>query len=437
MGGVSTVNPVAVTAVTDPRAHWLAAATETAAGLPPELALPELRTAARTRFERLGLPSRTLEAWRTTDIAPLRGLEPRRAGTGRAPDAGWLAGLPAGPRVVLVDGRVHAIETGELPAGVSVLGFAEAARRLPQVLAALDTLPGLDAHAFAALNSALFEDGVLVHVAAGARLDALTLAHWSSGDGTAVHPRLLLVLEDGAGAGLLEWQGGQGTYLSTALTEVRLGRGAQLALSTVQDESAEAFQLGGLRAQLAADAKFSLRRWVGGGRIGRMDLALTLEGEGAAAELDGLVLAGGTQLLDHHLELRHAVARCTSRQTFRGVLAGKAKHVFDGLIRVDPDAQQTDAQQQCRNLLLSKQALTVAIPRLEILADDVKCAHGATVGALDEDALFYLRARGIGLAEARTLLVRAFAGEFLDALTDEAMRAALETRLDAWMEVAA
>lgn len=437
MAVVSTAAAVSP-ADADPRAAWRAAAAALAGELPPAFALRELRVAALERFEALGLPVRTQEAWRTTDLAAVKAQALTRAPAGRPLDADWLTALPAGPRVVLVDGRVRSVETGALPAGVTVLGFAEAAARCPERLAgALDAVPGLERHPYAALNSALFEDGVLVHVAAGARLDSLLIAHYASGDDTAVHPRVLVVLDDGAEAELVEWQSGRGRYLSTALTEIRLGAGARLGLVTVQDESVDAWQLGGLRAELAAGAKLALRRWVCGGRIGRSDLAIVLAGAGAEAELDGLVLAGDAQLLDHHLELRHAVPRCASRQTFRGVLAGKAKHVFDGLIRVDQDAQQTDARQQCRNLLLSKLALAIAIPRLEILADDVKCAHGATVGALDEDALFYLRARGIGVAEARALLVRAFAGEFLDALPVGALRALLEVRLDAWMEVAA
>jgi len=415
---------------------WLGRAEALAAALPAPLRFDELRAGARGELLQRGLPNRRQEVWRTVDLNGFRAQEFAAAAAPRPVDAALLDGLDGALRLVLVDGHYvpSLSRRTALPAGVTVAPLAEVAAERPQLLAALGDVPAWNAEPFSALNTANFTDGVVVHVAAGVQLDETIEIALLSSEDTAAHPRLLVVLEAGARARVTELQRGRGRYFSNPVTEIRLGEGAQYRHFVLQDESRSAWQFASVHAELAAGAQASLHRCMLGGLIGRVDLTLTLAGAGANATLEGLALAADGQLLDSHLTVRHAVAHGASRQTFRGVLKGKSRHVFDGLIRVEQDAQKTDAQQQCRNLLLARMAQAQAMPRLEIFADDVKCAHGATVGELDETALFYLRSRGIGEAEAKALLVRAFAGEFLDGLDDAGWRERLEARIDAWLE---
>ncbi len=388
----------------------------------------DARRAAFERFAALGFPTRRLEGWRFTDLAPLRGtvFEP---GAGDRPlDAAWLAPLVDGPRLVFVNGR-HAPWLSQLE------GLPAGAR-----LEAVPALPvGFDGDdALAALHAAFVEDEARLVLAPGVALERpLHLLLLSVGDGTLATPRVVLELGEGAAATVVEEHRGQGAYWSNPQASIRLRAGARLTHVALQDEAPEASHTARLAVRLARDARLALARVWLGGRLARADLALALDGEGAEATLEGLSLVGDGQTADHHVDLRHAVAHGSSRQTFRAVLSGAARSVFDGTIRVEPGAQKTDAQQQARNLLLSRRAVANTQPRLEIFADDVKCGHGATVGALDDDALFYLRSRGLGEAEARAMLVRAFAAEFVDVLADAGLVGIvrrLEARLAAFLD---
>jgi Fe-S cluster assembly protein SufD len=252
---------------------------------------------------------------------------------------------------------------------------------------------------------------------------------FSTGEDTVSYPRSLIVLEDGAQATIVEDYLGHGRYLNCPLSEIRLGQGAALDYYQVQEDDTQARHLGGLRVYQERDSRIRALLFSAGGLLARTDVAAVLDGEGADCRLDGLTLVAGNQVGDFHVQVEHAKPHGTSGQLFKGVLEDKGRAVFDGLIRVRKDAQKTDASQNNRNLLLSKLALANSNPRLEILADDVKCSHGSSIGFLDQDALFYFRSRGIGLAEAQAMLVYAFANDIVERIQWAPLRERLEQRL--------
>lgn len=394
-----------------------------------------LRRSGMRRFEALGLPQRHQEAWRFTDLSEFTDREFAVAETmplaaDRLPERSDESAV----RLVFVNGCYHPAlsdDVSGLPDGVTVSSLSEALERQPErVAGVLGQAPALTDHPFAALNDALFGDGALVHVAAGIVLDQpLELIHYLGGDGMAAYPRHLIVLERGAQATLVEQHHGRGAGFNCPQTELMLGDGAVCRYHKLQQEAADAWHLGSLRLQLARDSQLIAHLISVGGRLNRTEIIARLDGEGADCSLNGLSLVEDGELADYHIRVEHARPHGSSRQLFKSVLNGKSRAVFDGLIKVFEQAQKSDASQTCRNLLLSRQALANANPRLEILADDVKCAHGATVGFLDPDALFYLRSRGVSEAEARSMLVFAFANEQLESLTLPALRERLEALL--------
>lgn len=377
----------------------------------------QLRREAFARFEALGLPTRQQEAWRFTDLAALNALALQHPAD--APlDAGALPtlDLPA-HRLVFVNGRfapgLSKLES--LPDGAIIASLGQTlSTDAKPVESYLDRLPGLAQHPFVALNTALWEDGVFVHLPRGTVVETpIHLIFHATGGDMAVHPRLLLVLDSGAQATVVVEYRGQGRYLNAPVAELELGDNAALDYHRVQEESPQAFHLGGIRLRQGRDSRAQLHLLSFGGRLARTDLEALLDGEGASCAINGLTLANDNQVGDFHIRVEHAQPHGTSQQLFKSVLDGKARSVFDGMIHVRQHAQKTDARQTSRNLLLSKQALAHSNPRLEILADDVKCGHGSSTGFLDPNAEFYLRARGIGAAQARAMLVGAFASDSL------------------------
>ena len=238
-----------------------------------------------------------------------------------------------------------------------------------------------------------------------------------------------IVLEEAAQSTLVVDYRGQGRYLTCPMTEINLGKGTVLDYHLIQQDDPQSWHLSGLRLQQEQNSRFTGHLLSAGGLLTRTDIYGLLAGEGAECHWYGLTLVKDKQLGDQHLLVEHAKPRGNSQQLFKGVLEDKGRIVFDGMIRVQQHAQKTDANQQNRNLLLSRQALAHSNPRLEILADDVKCSHGSTVGFLDPNALFYLRARGIGLAEAHAMLVYAFANEIVESIELAPLRERLEQLL--------
>jgi Fe-S cluster assembly protein SufD len=290
----------------------------------------------------------------------------------------------------------------------------------------------LEAHPFAALNGALFEDGALVEVEPGAQPDEpLHLLHVSlpdeGGPPSLCLPRTLVVVGRGSRLRLVETYGGHPGQpaLIDAVTEVVLLDGAQLDRTRLQREGDAAYHLALSSVRLGRDARFVDHAVSVGAALSRHDIDVVLDGEGAECVLDGLFLAEGAQHSDTHTRIDHARPHGTSRELYKGVLDGRARGVFHGLMVVREGAQKSDAWQSNRNLLLSTQALVHSTPQLEIRADDVKCKHGSTTGQLDPQALFYLRSRGLGEEAARALLTWAFAAEIVQRLEVEPVRARL------------
>ena len=294
----------------------------------------------------------------------------------------------------------------------------------------LGSLAPLDEHPFAALNSALITDGALIHVPAGVELEKtiqLIFVSGSDDQSTISAPRILIMAEENSRATVVEQHVGNGASLSCPVSEIVLGEKAVVDHVIVQEEDFSAHHLAVRQVKLAAGSRYSAQAISLGGELARTDIGVVLDGENAEASLDGLYLGDETQQANTHLTLRHAAAHCDSHHLYKGILGGKAKAVFNGCIIVDQDSQKTDAKQSNRNLLLSDDAVVNSNPQLEIFADDVRCTHGSTVGQLDEEAVFYLRSRGIGREEAVQLLTLAFAGEILDRIPITELRERLET----------
>ncbi len=402
---------------------------------PPEPAfVAELRRAGRERFQALGLPTTRLEDWRYTSLA---GLLPH-AFAPADPEASLsaeallrLAGPPSGPRLTFVNGRYRPAlsDPGRLPRGAFAGSLARALRERPgEVEPHLGRLDPFQDRAFAALNAAAFEDGAALLWPEGASLAdpvELVFVTVAAGDApVAVVPRVLVVAGAGSELAVAESHLGRsdGPTLAAAVTEVVVGEGARVDHYRIQDEAPRAFHLGSLASRQAGGSRFATQAVALGAALSRAEVRAVLAGEGGEAHVNGLYLASGRQLVDNLSLIEHARPRCTSREIFKGVLDGESRAVFGGRIRVLEGAQKSDAYQLNSNLLLSEGAEVDTKPQLEILADDVKCGHGGAVGQLDEDALFYLRSRGLGRERARSLLIYAFAREMVELVRPRALR---------------
>lgn len=283
------------------------------------------------------------------------------------------------------------------------------------------------------INSALWQDGLWLHVPARHTMPPLFVVHVASEAGAMVHLRNLIVLEDGAEAVLVEhYRGAPGIpYWNNLVTEIVLGEGARLTHLKLTEESAAATHTSLVDVQQAQDSRYHALSISVGGRLARHESWVNLNESGAECQLDGLFIADARRHIDHHLHVEHAAPHTTSRQTWRGIAAGRGRGIFDSRVVVQPGAQKADALQSSRNLLLSPHAEIDVKPQLEIYNDDVKCGHGATVGQLDEAQVFYLRSRGIDADVARALLLRGFAEEALGLLEHSGLADWLEPHLTA------
>jgi Fe-S cluster assembly protein SufD len=402
-----------------------------------------LRRRAADAFAREGFPTRRVEAWHYTDLRPLTELrfdEPLTAVDRPVmlPDGIAEAGAP---RLVFLDGRFRPdlSDLDALPEGVRVesLGaLLEAGDE--RVRARFGALAPVEASAFVALNAMLAEDGAVITVAAppeaAARLHIVSAGTASGDRPIAFHPRHLIRLAEGAALTLFDSAVGEGAtpYLNNTVMEVALEAGARMTHVRLQAEAVGAFHVSTVFAEVGRGGEYDSFALATGARLARNEVHATLAGPKAAAHLNGAQLGDGARHVDTTTVITHAAPDCASRQTFKSVLAGRARAVFQGKIHVHQAAQKTDGYQMNQALLLSPDAEIDAKPQLEIYADDVKCSHGATVGELDADQLFYLRSRGLPLAEARAVLIEAFLADALEAVRDEAFRAALSQATAAW-----
>lgn len=396
--------------------------------------LAALRRKAMTDFETQGFPTLKDEAWRYTDITPSRDHVLESAPDAARPDPKTLEEFRRNAGrycVFVVDGEFSA-EHSSLPGGITVLGLEDAARALPELVEPyLDRCGSAGADAFHRLNTAFFRSGVFFHVPEAVTLkEPVHIVFVTSGSG--VHVRNLFVIGAGSRASLIETHVSLGarTSFSNVVTEMVLERGAILDHVKTQNEGREAFHFGTTYALQRHASSLTSFAFSIGGRLARQDTRVVLDEEGASCELNGLCLGDEEQLLDFQTRVDHRKPEGTSHQFFKGLWAGRARGVFRGQVFVHQDAQKTDAHQTNKNLLLSETAKVDTQPQLEILADDVKCSHGAAVGQLQEDALFYLRSRGIGEKEAGHMLAQGFAREVIGRLDSEPLQRVLLDLVD-------
>jgi len=376
-----------MTAVAEQIGNWLEQFTQQE---PAEPWLQKLRDSAFARFTELGFPTTRDEEWRYTNVAPIA----RTNFVGQAP------GLPSNVPV----------------ASLPEIDREHLGRYAPQ-------------NAFVALNTAFLRDIAFVRVARGTVVvQPIEINHVVSGQAGSLphaHPRTLIVVAPGAQCTIVETYKGEGHYFTNAVTEIVAGDGAVIDHYKVQRESLEAFHVATMQVSLGRSANFTTHNISLGGALVRNDIGATLS-EGAEATVNGLYLVNGTQHVDNHTVIDHAKPHGSSHELYKGILDGRASAVFNGRIIVRKDAQKTDSKQTNKNLVLSDDAVIDTKPELQIFADDVRCTHGATIGQLDAESLFYLQSRGIGKAQARSLLTQAFAQDIIDRIKIPELRNQLE-----------
>ena len=389
---------------------------------------PAVRDAAAASFRQAGLPSVRDEAWKYTSLRPLADQDFREPLT--SVEGGALPAIPAidGPRLVFVDGRLRD-DLSNLPDTLHVGRFADSP--------SFGTLSRPGEQPVVALNTMLAEDGASLSVAAGVDAGTLilvSLAAETGGRSVAFHPRHAIRLAEGARLSVVELSLGRGRYLHNPVFEVEVAANATLTHVRLQDEALEAFHLATIYATVQAGGFYDAFTLSLGGRVARAEFHARLAGPGATVHLNAAQLLGGNQVGDVTTVVVHDAPNCASRQTVKNVLTDRARGVFQGRIEVERVAQKTDGYQMSQALLLSPEAEIDCKPELQIYADDVKCSHGATIGELNDDQLFYLRARGIPEQEARSMLIRAFLDDALEAVTHAPARALLEQSIDGWWQ---
>jgi Fe-S cluster assembly protein SufD len=398
------------------------------------------RRMAFTSFVDDGWPTTKEEDWRLTDVSPLTRtlLLPRPSSDDVALDAFDARLLAIGAtsrhRLVFVDGhyqpRLSARHPQDVGDGLVVAPLSAVLAKDEVPLARVLHQLLRDQNAFIALNTAFMADGAWIRIPPGLVLDEpIVLVYLASSAESASFPRTVVWAGENSQASIVELHLGADGAMTTAntATEIMLEAHAKLRHMTLQKAAPTAFHLAHLAVEQKAESEFSARSLSLGGRLVRNDVHALLAGEGCVCHLDGLYLAAGTNHVDNHTTIDHRAPRSTSREIYRGVAQGRSRAVFSGRIVIRPGAQQTDARQTNRNLVLSDGATVHTKPFLEIFANDVKCSHGATTGRLDPDALFYLRSRGIGEKEAAQILIRAFMTESLDGIEPTSLRGEVET----------
>jgi Fe-S cluster assembly protein SufD len=402
--------------------------------------LAELRRAAIGRFAALGFPTTRQEEWRFTSVEPI-------AETVFALAHGADGGEPS-PREMLslelCEARRHLVvfvngcyspalsAVAGLPPGVVIGSLAEGLRSDPQLLERyLGRHAVTELRPFAALNTAFLHDGGFVYVPARVVMEEPIQLLFVTVPGAAPivsHPRCLVVVERLSRASVVETYAAPrgGVYWTNAVTEIVVGDGARVDYYRVQRESERAYHVATTHSVQGRDSTLSIHPVALGGLLARHDIATVLDGENSLCTLNGLYVLGGRQHADHHTTIDHAKPHCESHEYFNGVLDGQSHGIFNGRIVVRPGAQRTDSKQTNNNLVLSEQARADSQPQLEIYADDVKCTHGATLGPIDEKAMFYLKSRGLSPAEARSLLTYGFGAEIIDRMEIAPLQAQLD-----------
>lgn len=408
--------------------------------LPGGAAALRLRDDAFATIAGRGLPNRRVEDWKYTDLRALMRDARRIAGAPSAADvAAAKALVPFGAvdalTIVFVNGRlVEALSSLDAPSGVSIAPLAHALSGDAAHALVLDGAPA--DNAVVALNTAFVGDGLLVSVADGVAAGRpIHIANVQVGAGHASYGRVLVRVGRGASVTLIESHTGDaGAHQTNTLIGLDLADDARATLVKLQDEGLGTLHLATLAARLGERSDLRSVMLAAGATAARQQIYLAFKGAKAKADVSGAGFAGGRRHIDTTLVVDHEGQGCSSRETFKTALDGQARSVFQGKIVVRPGAQKTDGKMMAKALLLSEDAEADAKPELEIFADDVVCGHGATVGAIDEELLFYLLSRGIPRAEAEALLVQAFVGEVIEQVGDDILRDALMVRAEAWLK---
>lgn len=403
--------------------------------------LVPIRKAAVARFADAGFPSTKDEDWRFTNVDKIKDLAfklqfeaPPMVDVPSLSSVSHLGSLDS-HRLVFVDG-VYAPDLSDpivADDGVTVCDMKHAFEIDPLHLQEHVTRYSQhDQNAFTALNTAYFSEGAVICLkrnAVASKPIHLVFLATGAEEGITTHPRNLVTVESGASVTLVEEYvslGGGAPTFTNAVSEFEVGDNAYVEHIKIQDEAIESFHVAGIYARLGRDCRFRSHSLALGAAISRNNIRTRLNGPGLECVLNGLYLTKGNQVADHHMIVDHAEPHCDSHEYFNGILDDQSRGVFHGRILVRPHAQKTDAKQTNKNLLLSDDATANTKPQLEIYADDVKCTHGATIGQMDEEAIFYLRARGVPHAVARQMLMHAFAGEITDRIEFEAIRECLD-----------
>jgi len=409
--------------------------------------LRQVRRKALAAFEAIGIPTTKHEEWKYTALRPLaeRDWEVAYGANVYRPDlAGTTLGQLESITLSFVNGQ-HAPELSTLhvlAGGAVVCDFQEGFDTYPAVMSEhLGKYAGVSEgklgsgldEPFVHLNTAYLSEGAFVYIPANVAIDEpihLQFISKAEHGPFAAHPRILIVLGENAQAKIVEsYVGLEGTYFTNAVAEVVIAKGAVLEHVKLQQETPEAIHIATTQTYQEGGSSFHAMNVNFGAAISRNDVNLWLNGEHSESRMDGVYVGSGEQVVDNHTRIDHAKANCNSFEVYKGILSGKATGVFNGKIFVYEDAQKTDAKQTNKALLLSPTATINTKPQLEIFADDVKCTHGATVGQIREEAMFYLRARGIPKKQAESLLVYAFAAEVIERITMPAITEALEKAL--------
>jgi Fe-S cluster assembly protein SufD len=380
------------------------------------------------------LPTPKLESWKYTSLKSLDDFAFARPGKGGVAPSTDAALVQLGARLVFVNGTFESALSQEAgPAAPLSLALDNVPEKVRPYLGKIATA----SEPLLALNAGVRDDGVALLMDGGTH-DTVVVEHAMSGtgDGVSVHPRSLIVLKNGARATLVERFSGTGRYLINPVSEILLEDGAELTHIRLFEDSETAFNLSHLHANVGRDATYHLHIVSSGGALLRNQAQVDLAAPGASASLCAVYLARGRQHADHTTVIRHQAPHTTSRELFKGALDDQARGVFQGCIYVAKGADGADGHMTNKTLLLSDRAEIDSKPQLEIYADDVKCAHGATAGELEEEALFYMRARGIPETQARAMLVEGFLGEVFEDMSRQDLAEILRARVASWLRAA-
>ena len=386
--------------------------------------LEKLRRGAIARFDLVGFPTRKTEAWRFTNIDPII-RTPFKLGDTEISDEvesnakHFSFGRDASTELVFVNGRYVSVLSrhGKLPRGAKVSSISAALETDGDVIERhLGKYAAIEQNAFVALNTGFVGDGAFIFLPKSTTIEGaihLIFISTAGDEPTVSHPRVLVVADDNVEATIVESYvgSGSGIYFTNAVTEFVTGADCRIDHCKLQQESLTAYHVATMQVDLGTQSRFISHAATVGGKLTRNDLNVKMNGERADATLNGLVIIGGDQHCDNHTLLHHEKAHCPSHELYKHVLSGHATCVFKGQIFVQKDAQKTDSKQSSKSLLLSDDAYMNSQPALEIYADDVKCTHGSTIGPVDDEAVFYLRSRGVSLEAARHLLTYAFAAD--------------------------